>query len=107
MEKFKMTKVEKCDVGSKVKRGLLGVLLNGILIIFSASCIFPLVWMFYSSLKEKRAFNADIIGLPKEPTLLNYIKIMTNSDYHLGSSMFNSFLITLLSLFLLSCLDLL
>ena len=99
MEKFKMTKVEKCDVGSKVKRGLLGVLLNGILIIFSASCIFPLVWMFYSSLKEKRAFNADIIGLPKEPTLLNYIKIMTNSDYHLGSSMFNSFLITLLSLF--------
>lgn len=98
-KEFKMTKVEKRDFGTKVKRGVLGLFLNTVLIIFSATCIFPLVWMFYSSLKEKRVFNADIIGLPKEPTLINYIKIMSNSDYHLGSSMFNSFRTTLLSLF--------
>ncbi|MBQ7956287.1 MAG: carbohydrate ABC transporter permease [Lachnospiraceae bacterium] len=94
-----MTKVEKNDVGTKVKRGILGFFLNGILIIFSATCIFPLVWMFYSSVKEKRAFNADIIGLPKEPTLINYIRILTNSDYNLGSSMINSLRTTILSLF--------
>ncbi|MBQ6996556.1 MAG: carbohydrate ABC transporter permease [Lachnospiraceae bacterium] len=29
-------------------------------------------------------------GLPKEPTLTNYIRILTNSDYHLGESMMNS-----------------
>lgn len=99
MAKFEMTKVEKNDVGTKVKRGILGFFLNGILIIFSATCIFPLVWMFYSSVKEKRAFNADIIGLPKEPTLINYIRILTNSDYNLGSSMINSLRTTILSLF--------
>ena len=54
------------------------------------SCIFPIVWMMYSSLKEKRAFNADIMGLPKDPTLINYIKILSNKDYHLGQSMLNS-----------------
>lgn len=74
----------------KVRNAILGVILNGIMIIFSITCIFPLVWMFYSSLKEKRVFNADIMGLPKEPTLVNYIRILINSDYHLGESMMNS-----------------
>ena len=74
----------------KVKNGIISVFLNLVMVIFSLTCIFPLVWMLYSSLKEKRAFNADIIGLPKEPTLTNYIRILTNSDYHLGESMMNS-----------------
>ena len=74
----------------KVKNGIISVFLNLVMVIFSLTCIFPLVWMLYSSLKEKRAFNADIIVLPKEPTLTNYIRILTNSDYHLGESMMNS-----------------
>lgn len=74
----------------KVKNGIISVFLNLVMVIFSLTCIFPLVWMLYSSLKEKRAFNADIIGLPKEPTLTNYIRILTNSDYHLGESMMSS-----------------
>ncbi|WP_455716501.1 carbohydrate ABC transporter permease [Anaerosporobacter sp.] len=74
---------------------------NLILIIFSLSCIFPLVWMFYSSLKEKRVFNADITGLPKNPTFSNYKKILTNPDYHIFESMFNSFRTTLLSVALI------
>ncbi len=74
----------------KVKNGIISVFLNLVMVIFSLTCIFPLVWMLYSSLKEKRAFNADIIGMPKEPTLTNYIRILTNSDYHLGESMMNS-----------------
>lgn len=101
MTKTAMSKVEKQDAGTKAKRGILSVVLNLILIVFSLTCIFPLVWMFYSSLKEKRIFNADIIGLPKAPTIDNYIKIMTNSDYHLGESMFNSFRTTILSVLLI------
>ena len=66
-----MTKVEDNSTGTKVKRGVLGVIINLILWIFSLTCMFPLVWMLYSSLKEKRVFNADIVGLPKEPTLAN------------------------------------
>lgn len=96
-----MTKVEKKDAATKVKKGVLGFFLNAVLIIFSATCIFPLVWMFYSSLKEKRVFNADIIGLPKSPTLVNYQRIMTNTDYHLGRSMWNSLLVTALSVLLI------
>lgn len=100
MADVKMTKVKSIKTpGEKVKTGLLTGFLNLILILFSASCIFPLVWMFYSSLKVKRVFNADIIGLPKEPTLSNYIRIMTNPDYHIGGSMFNSVRTTVFSLF--------
>ena len=78
-----------------------GFFMNLILWIFSLSCIFPLVWMLYSSFKEKRAFNADIIGLPKSPTLINYIRILTNKDYHLGESMWNSVRTTVLSIIMI------
>ena len=78
-----------------------GFFMNLVLWIFSLSCIFPLVWMLYSSFKEKRAFNADIFGLPKSPTLINYIRILTNKDYHLGESMWNSVRTTVLSIVLI------
>lgn len=84
-----------------VRKGILGFFMNLILLVFSLSCIFPIVWMGYSSLKEKRAFNADIIGLPKSPTLINYIRILSNSDYHLGESMMNSVRNTALSIVLI------
>ena len=95
MEKIKSGKTP----AQKAKTGLVGFLLNALMILFSASCIFPLVWMFYSSLKTKRVFNADIIGLPKEPTISNYVKILTNQDYHIGQSMMASVRTTLLSVF--------
>ena len=95
--------MEKIESGKtpaqKAKTGLLSFFLNALMILFSASCIFPLVWMFYSSLKTKRVFNADIIGLPKEPTISNYVKILTNQDYHIGQSMMASVRTTVLSVF--------
>ena len=100
-KKFEMTKVERNDMPTRIKKGVLGVFLNAILIIFSATCIFPLVWMLYSSLKEKRVFNADIIGLPKNPTLQNYINILTSKDYKLGISMWNSLVVTACSVALI------
>ena len=52
----------KKDNGThRIRKGILAVFMNLILIIFSLSCIFPMIWMLYSSLKEKRAFNAIII----------------------------------------------
>lgn len=87
------------DFSSKAKRGVLGVILNMILLIFSLSCMFPIFWMFLSSLKEKREFNADIMGFPQKPTLENYISLLSNSDYNLGRAMLNSVLITVISVF--------
>lgn len=85
--------------GQVIGEKVLSFFINAFLLLFSASCIFPLVWMFYSSLKEKRQFNADIVGIPSNPTLENYIRIMNNSDYHLGESMMNSVRVTVVSLF--------
>lgn len=91
-------KVKKTNRPGKIVGGFF---MNLILWIFSLSCIFPLIWMLYSSFKEKRAFNADIIGLPKTPTLVNYIRILTNKDYHLAESMWNSVRTTVLSIVLI------
>ena len=87
------------DIVSKIKRLIVSAFLNIILILFSLSSIFPLVWMFYSSLKEKRVFNADIMGLPRNPSLKNYVAILTNKDYHIYESMINSFRVTIISVF--------
>ncbi|MDC7241825.1 MAG: carbohydrate ABC transporter permease [Spirochaetales bacterium] len=86
---------------SSLSRRVQSVILNGILGLFSITCIFPLVWLFYSSLKLKRNFNSNIIGLPKEPTFENYIRIMTNPDYHIWSSMVNSARNTVMSVALI------
>ncbi|MBP3876491.1 MAG: carbohydrate ABC transporter permease [Lachnospiraceae bacterium] len=85
----------------KVRRGIAGFFMNFVLLAFSISCIFPLVWMLYSSFKEKRAFNADVMGLPTKPTLINYTRILSNSDYHLGQSMWNSVRTTAISIILI------
>jgi len=84
-----------------IKQGILGTFINIILWIFSLSCVFPLIWMGYSSLKEKRVFNADIMGLPKDPSWINYERILTNPDYHLTESMYNSLRTTFLSIVLI------
>lgn len=96
-----MTKVEDRSTGGRVKKGALSLVINTVLMVFSLTCIFPLIWMLYSSLKEKRVFNADIMGLPKEPTLANYIKILSNKDYNLLQTMWNSLRTTVISVFLI------
>ena len=101
-KEFEMTKVKSARTpAQKFGTGVLAVVINAVLWLFSLSCIFPLVWMFYSSLKKKREFNADIIGLPHNPSFENYIKVLTNKDYHLGSSMLNSVRTTVLSVVLI------
>ncbi|NLI22780.1 MAG: carbohydrate ABC transporter permease [Clostridiales bacterium] len=85
----------------RARNGILSLFTNLILWVFSLSCVFPLIWMLYSSLKEKRVFNADIIGLPQSPTLTNYIRILSNEDYHLAEAMTNSLRTTVLSILLI------
>lgn len=85
----------------KVHHGISGFFINLVLGVFSLSCLFPLIWMLYSSLKEKRVFNADIMGLPNNPTLVNYIRILNNQDYHLAEAMLNSLRTTFFSILLI------
>lgn len=85
--------------GKRIGNGVKSFILNLLMLVFSLSCIFPLVWMLYSSLKVKREFNRDIIGLPSNPTLENFVKVLTNPDYHIGDSIMNSVRTTLISVF--------
>lgn len=85
--------------GKRFGSGVLSVFLNLIMILFSFSCIFPLFWMLYSSLKLKRDFNSDIISLPASPTLKNYANILGSPDYHIADSLVSSIRTTALSVF--------
>ncbi|MCR4654628.1 MAG: carbohydrate ABC transporter permease [Lachnospiraceae bacterium] len=93
--------VKNVSAGSKVGDTIGGIVLNVFMWIFSLSCIFPLIWMGYSSLKQKRDFNKDIFSLPKEPSLNNYQRILSNPDYNIASSMWNSTRTTIISVCLI------
>lgn len=49
------------------------IAINVFLIVISLSCIFPLIWMIYSSLKTPQEFNLNIMSLPSSPQFQNYI----------------------------------
>ena len=79
-----------------LKKYLAVVFSNGILIIFSLSCIFPMIWMLYSSLKTSPEFNRSIITLPEKPVVTNYVDAFRIS--HMGTYFFNSLLNAAVSL---------
>ncbi len=63
-------------------------LLNLIIWIFSLSCIFPVVWLIYSSFKTETEFNRSIITLPAVPQFKNYINAYVSAN--LGKLILNS-----------------
>ncbi|MDD4495154.1 MAG: carbohydrate ABC transporter permease [Eubacteriales bacterium] len=71
-----------------IKHYISSILSNIILIIFSLSCVFPFVWMFYSSLKSSPEFNRSIIALPEKPIIQNYVDAFRIS--RMGTYFFNS-----------------
>jgi len=46
----------------------------------SLSCIFPVIWLLYSSLKTNREFSQDIISLPAIPQFSNYVRAFTSAN---------------------------
>jgi raffinose/stachyose/melibiose transport system permease protein len=60
--------------------GLIGkIASNGVMIAFSITCIYPVFWMLYSSLKTTRDFESNIIGLPQAIQFINYTYLLTSS----------------------------
>lgn len=98
---MKKNKTYGMTTGKRIGNGVTSVVLNAIMLLFSLSCIFPLVWMLYSSLKVKREFNRDIISLPTNPTIQNFVDVLTNPDYHIGDSILNSVRTTVISVSLI------
>lgn len=80
---------------SLTKRNPLSAIIsNLLLIVFSITCIFPAIWLFYSSLKTKSEFYANPISLPHSPDFGQYLAILTRSKILLwmGNTTRNSIL---------------
>ena len=75
------------------------IIINVVLCIFSATCIFPAIWLLYSSMKTKSEFNANPIALPSSINFENYINVLQKSD--MAHWMWNTFRNTAISLLLI------
>lgn len=79
-----------------IKRYTASIIANAVLILFSLSCIFPIVWMIYSSLKTSPEFNRSIIELPEKLMFDNYVNAIRIS--HMDTYFVNSLLNALAAL---------
>ena len=77
----------------KKKSSIYHIVCAVILLIMVIICIYPIVWMFFGSMKDKAEFYTNIWGLPKQIHLDNYIAAWKNAD--LGRRFINSLLVTL------------
>lgn len=73
----------------------LHLLCNIILAVFSFTCIFPIIWIFYSSFKTQAEFMQSPISLPKIFDFSNYLSVFTETNMPLY--MLNSARNTLIS----------
>ncbi len=71
------------------------ILINVLVWILSISCIFPVIWMIYSSLKTQKEFALNTVSLPLHPVFENYTKAI--SEGNLGVYFMNSLFYTIVS----------
>ena len=71
------------------------VIANGFVTLFSVTCIFPIIWMIYSSLKTDQEFSLDILSLPKKLIFDNYARAIEEGN--IGSYFMNSMFNTLIT----------
>ena len=83
----------------KVGKSIGKVICNAGLLLFSFSCIFPMVWIFYSSFKTQAEFTQSSTALPQALNLKNYISVFTQTK--LGMYMLNSARNTILSVLII------
>jgi raffinose/stachyose/melibiose transport system permease protein len=83
------------DGFQKTKTIVSRFLVNLLVSLLSLSCIFPVVWMMYSSLKTQKEFALNIVSLPSHPQFANYSQALVEGN--LGVAFLNSMLYTTVS----------
>ena len=75
-----------------VKYKIEKVIANVVVMIFSITCIYPIIWMLYSSVNSNQEFYRNILSLPKEIHLENFIEAFKLGKLGLYSlnSLFNA-----------------
>lgn len=61
--------------------------------ILSLTCIYPVIWLLYSSVKTNQEFALSTVALPKSINMGNYIKAFVTAKFHIFiiNSVFTSF----------------
>ncbi|HIT89180.1 MAG TPA: carbohydrate ABC transporter permease [Candidatus Merdenecus merdavium] len=75
-----------------------------VLVLFSITCLYPLIWLFLGSFKTNDELYTNPWGLPKTLEFKNYIVAIV--DGNIGNYFLNSVIITMIAVFvgvLLSC----
>lgn len=85
---------------SQVKRGAASIFANVLCWLVSITCIVPIIWMLYSSLKTDKEFSLNILSLPSDPQWQNYVKAFDagNMGTYTINSLFNSVVTTVMTL---------
>lgn len=75
---------------------------NAIMFLYSITCIYPVIWLLYSSMKTQAEFSANSIALPKAPSLRHYHDVLFETDMFLwlGNTTRNTVCSLVLILFL-------
>lgn len=84
---------------TKIKLTLLKFFMNLLLIIFSLSCVYPIIWIFISSFKTAKDFNLHPVSLPTIWETKNYIHVLTETM--MPRYILNSTRVTVISVFLI------
>ena len=58
---------------TQISKKILMLLVNVLIALLSLFCLFPVVWMIYSSLKDEPSFLKNLIGLPTSLHFSNYL----------------------------------
>lgn len=82
----------------KVKRLAVAAVVIFILVILSVVNLFPMYYMVSSSFKSRQEYTSNVVGLPKDFIFDNYKKVLF--DFNFPLMFFNSFLLTVVSVFL-------
>ena len=77
----------------KVKQKFNFLLINIPIMILSLTCIYPVIWLLYSSVKTNQEFALSTVALPKSINMGNYIKAFVTAKFHIFiiNSVFTSF----------------
>ena len=82
----------------KIKNILASFFINVPIALFSITCIYPVVWLLYSSVKTDAEFTLSPAALPKAIHFDNYIMAFKRANF--GTFTLNSFFNSLVSLLL-------
>jgi raffinose/stachyose/melibiose transport system permease protein len=85
---------------NKLAKGFFAVFVNALMALLAVTCVFPIIWMIYSSLKTQAEFTLNILTLPAKPQFTNYIRALKEGrmgTYFLNSA-YNSVISVVLAL---------